>query len=62
MFSWTDLWFMFVLHMFKIAPYHTNLDVNAMSAIPEDPEDPDREVSDSLTVNLYGGLQCDLSG
>ena len=37
------------------------LDVNAMSAIPEDPEDPDKKVSYSLTLNLYGGLQCDLN-
>ena len=35
------------------------LDVNAMSAVPENHEDPDRKVSDSLTLNLYG-LQCDL--
>ena len=38
------------------------LDVNAMSTVPEYPEDPDRKVSDSFTLNLYGGLQCDLSG
>ena len=37
------------------------LDVNAMSAVSEDPEDPDWKVSDSLTLNLYGGLLCDLS-
>ena len=56
---------MFVLHMLKIVPRHTNsslLDVNAMSAMPEDPEDSDKKVSDSLTLNLYGGLQSDLSG
>ena len=38
------------------------LDVNAMSAVPEDPEEPDWKVSDSLTLKLYGGLQYDLSG
>ena len=38
------------------------LDVNAMSAVPEDPEDPNRKVSDSLSLNLYDRLQCDLSG
>ena len=36
------------------------LDVNAESAVPEDLEDPDWKVSDSLTLNLHGGLQCDL--
>ena len=36
------------------------LDVNAMSAVPEDPNT--YKVSDCLTLNLYGGLQCDLSG
>ena len=30
------------------------LDVNAMSTVPEYPGDPDRKVSDSLTLNLYG--------
>ena len=38
------------------------LDVNAMSAVPEDSEDLDRKVSDSVTLNLYGGLQCWLTG
>ena len=28
------------------------LDVNAMSAVPEYPKDPDRKVSDSLTFTL----------
>ena len=37
------------------------LDVNTMSAVPENHEDPDRKVSDSLTLNLYGGLQSDLT-
>ena len=32
-----------------------------MSAMPEDPEDSDKKVSDSLTLNLYDGLQSDLS-
>ena len=35
------------------------LDVNAMSAMPEDPEDSDRKVSDSFNLNLYGGLHYD---
>ena len=45
------------------------LGVNTMSAVPEDPITPefyaspdDWKVSDSLTVNLYGELRCDLSG
>ena len=39
------------------------LDFNVMSAIPEDDyEYHDKKVSDSLTVNLYGGYQCSLSG
>ena len=38
------------------------LDVNAMSAVPEDPEDPDWKVSNSVTLDLYVGLQCNLSG
>ena len=32
------------------------LDVNAMSAMPEDLKFPDWKVSDGLTLNLYGGL------
>ena len=35
------------------------LDVNAMSTVPEDSKFPNRKVSDNLTLNLYGGLQCD---
>ena len=42
------------------------LDVNAMSAVPEDSINPKFyviphlwKVSDSPTVKLYGGLQCD---
>ena len=38
------------------------LDVNVRSAMPEDSEDSDGKVSDSFTLNLYGGLQFDLSG
>ena len=45
------------------------LGVNAMSAVPEDPITPefyanpdDWKVSDSLTLNLYGEFQFDLSG
>ena len=30
------------------------LDVNAMSAVPEYPGDPDRKVNDSLSLNLCG--------
>ena len=41
---------------------YSPLDVNAMSALPEDSKSPYRKVSNSLTLNLYGGLQCDLSG
>ena len=36
--------------------------MSAVPEYPEDPGDPNRKVSDSLTLNLYGGLQCDLSG
>ena len=35
------------------------LDLNAMSAVPEDSKFPNMKVSDNLTLNLYGGLQCD---
>ena len=42
------------------------LGVNTMSVVPEDPMNPefhvhpdDWKVSDSPTLNLYGGLQCD---
>ena len=38
------------------------LDVNAMSAVPKDFDYPFYKVSDSLTLNLYGGLQYGLSG
>ena len=38
------------------------LDVNAMSAVPEVSGYLYMKVSDNLPLNLYGGLQCDLSG
>ena len=38
------------------------LDVNAMSIILEDHEYPHWKVSNNLTCNIYGKLQCDLGG